>query len=89
MPYSARLHTTLHVTHQSGLHWRSLELDTGLDKTLTTANSGLEILDFLCTQTIQRFRGESLVDSEVVANVHVTYALAYKENRLSHSNYVS
>src|SRR6266446_1282908 len=31
----------------------------------TTANSGLEILDFLCTQTIQRLRGESLVDSEV------------------------
>src|SRR5258708_23432499 len=52
----------------------------------TTANSGLEILDFPCAQTIQRFRGESLVDSEVEANVHVTYALVHKENRLSHSN---
>src|SRR5258708_10901613 len=31
MPYSTRLRTALHVTRRSGLHWRPLELDTGLD----------------------------------------------------------
>src|SRR5258708_39736540 len=47
MPYSARLCTALHVTHQSRLHWRSLELDTGLDSISRLTNRLLLDVHFL------------------------------------------